>query len=268
MHQDAVADAARWIARTDVPEDRRLYMLLRYLGRYRARMVLNTLRRRGGDAVRSGPFAGMTLLDRAAEGCQAPKLLGCYEQELHGVVAQIVAARPRVIVNIGCAEGYYAVGLARLLPDAEVWAFDRDEAARTACTAMAEKNGVAATVRVAGDFAHADFARYPPGDTVVLCDIEGGEIELLDPARAPALRHLDVLVELHSRLEATFNVNLVSRFEPSHDIERFRAGARDAQAFPELADLEELDQFLAVWEFRKGSTPWLFMTARERRPAA
>src|SRR4051812_14244715 len=68
---------------------------------------------RYGPVVLSGPFAGMAYVRQAAGSCLAPKLIGCYEAELHGVVARILRTGYTQIVDIGCAEGYYAVGLAR-----------------------------------------------------------------------------------------------------------------------------------------------------------
>jgi hypothetical protein len=59
-----------------------------------------------------------------AEGCAVPKLLGCYEQELHPALNRAIDTDYGVILNIGCAEGYYPVGLARVLPTAHVIAFD------------------------------------------------------------------------------------------------------------------------------------------------
>jgi len=53
-----------------------------------------------------------------------PKLLGCYEAELHPVFAKWQAVPFRQVVNVGAAEGYYAVGCARLWPEAQVIAFE------------------------------------------------------------------------------------------------------------------------------------------------
>ena len=79
-----------------------------------------------------------------------PKLVGSYEAELHGVIEQIVATDYQVVVDVGCAEGYYANGLARRLPSARVYAFDTDPEARHLCEAMAALNGVEKRVIVGG----------------------------------------------------------------------------------------------------------------------
>ena len=57
----------------------------------------------------------------------------------------------------GCAEGYYAVGMARLAPEITVYAYDIEERARIACADLAQRNGVADRVIVGGEFAPDGF---------------------------------------------------------------------------------------------------------------
>ncbi len=71
---------------------------------------------RHGWVVQGGPFAGMAYLHRSLDGPLPPRLLGCYEAELHGALERILGTRYDTVVDIGCAEGYYAVGLALKMP--------------------------------------------------------------------------------------------------------------------------------------------------------
>ncbi|MGY8961129.1 MAG: hypothetical protein ACKVKG_16705, partial [Alphaproteobacteria bacterium] len=108
-------------------------------------------------------------------------LLGCYEQELHLTFNDALSRTPGVILNIGCAEGYYAVGVARLLPDARIYAYDINDLARERCAAIARLNGVDDRVTIGGLFSPEDFAAFEDQRVLVICDIEGGEYALLDP---------------------------------------------------------------------------------------
>lgn len=238
-----------------------LHRALRLLARYRTSLVANTLFARGGDRVRSGPFAGLAVPRQSAEGCLAPKLLGTYERELHPVIEHVARGGYRTVVNIGSAEGYYAVGLALRLPEATIRAYDIDDNARRMTRELAERHGVADRVSVGGEFRHEDFAALDPATSFVFCDIEGAELTLLDPALAPALAQLDMLVEIHNLPETGLYRPFVERFRGSHRIEVIEAGDRDIRAFPELRDLEHLDQLLAFWEWRRGPTPWLMLLA-------
>ena len=262
MHEATLTSLRRLLDSQDIQPIERLRRILRVSAQHRSHLLANTLVNLGGLAVRGGPFAGMILPNGAAEGCFVPKLLGCYEAELHPVIEHIQARGPANIVNIGCAEGYYAVGLARLLPNGRILAYDTDDNARQVCTKMAEQNGVGDRITLGGTFSHEDFAAFPAGETVVVCDIEGAELDLLDPGKAPALAGFDIQVELHNKFEVGFNQVFIERFAASHDIKRILPSNRNIEAYPELRDMEHLDQLLAFWEFRRGPNPWLFMTAK------
>ncbi len=216
-----------------------------------------------GDVVAGGLFAGMRLLPRASEGCILPKLLGCYEAALQPHLRALARAEPDVVVNIGCAEGWYAVGMARLLPRTEIHAFDIDPAARALCAEMAALNGVAGTIRIGAAFALDGFAAYAGRAALVLCDIEGAERTLLDPAASPALCGFDLVVEAHDGSEPISRM-LAARFAATHDV-TVLDGVRPQFIPPAwIAALPEIDQLLAVWEMRRAPTPWLVMRARCR----
>ncbi len=215
-----------------------------------------------GEKVLNGPFRGMRFPGPVTEGCRLPKLLGCYESELHAVLEEAIARGYETVLNIGCAEGYYAVGLARRLPGARIHAFDTNERAREACRALARDNGVAARVAVAGVFRKADFARFAGQRVLVLCDIEGGEFGLLDPGEAPALTGFDLLVEVHE-MPGRRAGDLLDRFADSHEATAIRPTDRDPAAFPQLAGLAPLDRALALLE-RLDPVLWVFLRAKDR----
>ena len=107
----------------------RLEAQLRQLAKWRSIVLANTLASKGQGVVAAGPFAGMSYPVQASEGGRAPRLLGAYEASLHPVIETVIARAYRQVLDIGCAEGYYAVGLARRIPDTIVHARDSDLAA-------------------------------------------------------------------------------------------------------------------------------------------
>ena len=123
---------------------------LRLLAKWRSSLIDRTILSQNGPVVQAGPFRGMTFLKESTEAGLAPKLLGCYESELSDVIEKIVARGYRHIIDIGCADGYYAVGLALRLPNASVYAFDTNERAQANCKALAVLNGVADRVTCPG----------------------------------------------------------------------------------------------------------------------
>jgi hypothetical protein len=236
---------------------------LRLLSKWRSVLIQNTLLQAQGTVVMQGPLAGMDFLTQSAEGCHIAKLLGCYEQPLQPFIEQAIESAYPTILNIGCAEGYYAVGMARRMPSTQVLAFDLNPKAQEVCTALAQKNGVSDRVKVGALFKPEDFANFVNQKVLVLCDIEGAERELLGPDVAPALKSMDLIVESHECLISGITQTMINRFKESHQITLVQDnGQRQLKDSPQwFNNLAHLDQLLATWEWRSGATPWLVMKA-------
>ncbi|MFZ2854611.1 MAG: hypothetical protein WAZ34_10955 [Rhodocyclaceae bacterium] len=228
-------------------------------------MIQNTLLQQQGTVVMGGPLQGMDFLPQSAEGCHIAKLLGCYEQPLLPHIEAAIQAAYPTILNIGCAEGYYAVGMARRVPATRVLAFDLNPKAQQVCAELATKNGVSDRVTIGALFKPEDFAAHAGQRILVLCDIEGAERDLLNPEIAPALAGMDLVVESHECLIPGITQLLIDRFSPTHDITVVEDNGQRllANAPSWFNNLAHLDQLLAVWEWRSGPTPWLVMKARQ-----
>ena len=241
------------------PTPARLEAQLRTLAKWRSAVLANTQAVKAGTRVAAGPFAGMAYVAKASEGGRAPRLLGAYEASLHPVIETVIARGYPQIVDIGCAEGYYAVGLARRMPGTTVHARDMDPGARALCAEMALANDVAGRVLIGPEVTHADFTLCNAAPTFILCDIEGAEAELLDPTRAPALTRADILVEVHEGMRPGLLATLTDRFTASHRITRIDRALRP-DLLPDWAEsLSDLDRLLLLWEWRATPTPWLWM---------
>ncbi len=237
---------------------------LRLLSKWRSVLIQNTLLQNQGTVIHGGPLKGMDFLSQSAEGCHIAKLLGCYEQPLHPFIVEAMRTDYDAVINIGCAEGYYTTGFARAMPQARIFACETNLIAQQACAALAEKNGVADRVTVQGQFRCEDFAAFRNQKTLVFCDIEGSEKDLLDPSQAPEMTQMDLIVEAHECFVPGIVQTLTRRFEASHDIVQVNDnGQRQLDDMPEwFTNLSHLDQLLAVWEWRSGPTPWLIMRVK------
>jgi hypothetical protein len=237
---------------------------LRLLSKWRSVLIQNTLLQQQGTVVMQGPLAGLDFLQQSAEGCHIAKLLGCYEQPLQPFIEAAITQGYSTILNIGCAEGYYAVGMAKRMPSTRVLAYDLNPRAQETCQALAEKNGVTERIQIGALFKPEDFAAYVDQKVLVLCDIEGAEKALLDPASAPALKGMDIIVESHECLIPGITQLLTDRFKDSHQITLVQDdGQRQLHNPPQwFVNLAHLDQLLATWEWRSGPTPWLVMRAK------
>ena len=244
------------------PDADHLNRLLRLMGTWRSQMLLNTFVAQQGAIVHGGIFKGMKYSVRATEGAQMPRLLGTYEAELHPHLLKLAAEGLDCVVDVGCAEGYYAVGLARLMPQTMVYAHDIDLKAIEACSKLAKENGVAARVVVGGEFKPQDFEAFAGRRTLVMVDAEGAELDILRPDLSPALADMSIIVETHDVYRPGALAEITRRFTPTHEIERVDLGPREFDAPRWLLELNHMDQLLATWEWRLGITPWLVMTPK------
>lgn len=242
------------------PGQHDLNELLRLLGRWRSYMLVNTyLALEGGARIWGGPFAGMEYVEKATEGALMPRLLGTYESELHPHLAAFAAEGLDCVIDVGCAEGYYAVGLARMMPQATVYAHDVNPKARAACGELAARNGVGDRVIVGAEFRPDGFEAFAGRRVLVMIDIEGAEVDLLRPDLSPALAGMNLIVETHDGYRAGALATLRERFAATHDIVELRTGSKPLEGPAWLLDYAHLDQLLAVWEWRRHATPWLVM---------
>jgi len=219
---------------------------------------------RHGLGVLRGPFAGMQLDERmvGVSGDLVAKLLGTYERELRPSFEEWIAAAPTHVVDVGSAEGYYAIGLARAIPGATVLAYDIDPAARERCQELAARNAVADRVLVREECTPDELGELPAEGVVLLSDCEGCEAALLDPERQPLLRGWPIIVELHDFIDDSISARLRARFEASHDIELITEHPVDERDVPELADLDQAERDLLLGENRPTVMSWFCMRPR------
>jgi hypothetical protein len=167
--------------------------------------------------VQSGIFNGMKYTRSAVLSRHAtPMLIGQYERQIYPALME-ASERAGLVIDIGHAEGYFAVGFA--LRGKRVVAFDVDPHERRVCRQMAKLNGVADCI---------SFRRWCTPETLqsltrsepalIISDIDGGEIDLFRPRLIASLRHCDLLIELHAKTPEE-NQLFVSRFRDSHKVE-------------------------------------------------
>jgi hypothetical protein len=83
------------------------------------------------------------------------------------------------------------------MPDVLVYSFDTDPTAQHYCANLAKLNFVSERAHVKGFCSHNELRQLCGRESVILCDCEGFELEVLDPVTAPQLASTDILVELH-----------------------------------------------------------------------
>jgi hypothetical protein len=204
--------------------------------------------------VPSGPFAGMIFPDvKDRGGGWLPRLLGTYEHELSDAVERVIASKPERVIDIGCAEGYYAVGFALRLPGTRVDAYDIVEAERLLCEAMARANGVEDRVLLKQRCDEQTLLRTDPMNRcLVLADCEGAERDLITTNVAHHLRKSWFLIECHDHVIPGMTDLMLSRLAQTHQCTLIQSTSDTQKALSCRVNAVADQECLAVREFIYG----------------
>jgi hypothetical protein len=221
--------------------------------------------------VLDGPFKGMTYGDFSHGSPIMPKILGMYESELHLWVYDAIATNYDCMINVGCAEGYYAVGFAYAKPGIQVFAFDIATITDEFVGKLAALNNLQKNVHKAGLCSPSDLEAIASrhARTLLFIDIEGFEDALLDIERAPSLRRCDIIVETHDGFNQGVTRRLIERLWPTHKFELISGLEDEDRIIPDIvreriADPEFARMFVS--EFRGLPELWIRFTSRNPKP--
>jgi hypothetical protein len=208
--------------------------------------------------IKSGLFKNMMFDVIPTEGCYLPKLLGVYEQPLQEFLKNFPINSYERLINIGCAEGFYAVGFATKYKNLEVIAFDIEENARKTTKHLADTNKTNIIIHDLFDI--NTFSKYIDKKSIIFCDIESSEKVLLNPAINPDILHYDFIVESHEFMDNSITDILIKRFEKTHNIYYITDNKeRNLSEIKFLETLKNEEILSCIEESRPGPTPWLVM---------
>ncbi|MEX1116980.1 MAG: hypothetical protein WEB53_17170 [Akkermansiaceae bacterium] len=174
--------------------------------------------------ILAGPFKGMKYGQTKAL-CSAlyPKLLGTYEHELAGAFNAALESKPGLVVDVGAADGYYAVGFAFRDPDTRIIAYDQDPRARAELAKLADLNGVADRIEIRGRCEPPELATLKERTGLMIVDCEGFEEFALSLENIAALRDWDFIIETHDGFVPGITKKLIERFQSTHHVEVIEA---------------------------------------------
>ncbi|MCB2216843.1 methyltransferase [Desulfofustis glycolicus] len=222
--------------------------------------------------VRHGPFAGVQYPSSQAVGSALfPKLLGSYETELHPIICGTVLKTDySEVIDVGCAEGYYAVGLLTRHPNTIVHAFDTEPRALEMCRKMAEINRVSDRLRLGAMCTAETLAEFPfTGKALIMSDCEGYEKELFTDKNRSTLKEHDLLVEVHDGHAPNVSDYLKDLFRSTHQIHSIEPISDHKKAiiyqYPELSSFSFDERKILLAEHRTNCTGWLFLQSQFNR---
>ncbi len=215
--------------------------------------------------ILSGPFTGMKW--PAAEhpkSYSAQMLLGTYELEIHPWIEDACNGSYDLIIDLGAAEGFYAVGLAIRNPEIPVIAYEAEKAKHNTIRLTAQANAVS-NIQLKG-FCCSDelkAATNKNSKVLAIVDVEGAEDILLRPDLIPALKIMDFIVETHDDIVPGITDELTDRFKDTHTINGTDAKPRQLADAPDGTQLPDELMHVAMDEFRGMSQTWLHLKMQE-----
>lgn len=241
-----------------------------YSKKVEVQKTLEKLRIRYEDLqVTSGVFQGLRYPGFISFGSALyPKLSGIYESELFPIIEELKTKYDyKIIINIGCAEGYYAVGLAMLFKKSIVFAYDIDKSYNEVINEFAKLNGVENRVKfkIATNNDSA-FDNIKNQKSLLFCDCEGCENYLFNEKTRSMLISSDMIIETHDLAEPGVTNNLLGLFKDTHDVRIFYVSSKieKMEVFKDsFKKFSELEKEICIEEGRSHSKAWLFFKAKE-----
>ncbi|WP_109831563.1 class I SAM-dependent methyltransferase [Reichenbachiella versicolor] len=218
--------------------------------------------------VQNGPFKGMKYPQIDAVGsCKYPKLLGTYEKELWPVIERFKSRKYSDIVDVGCAEGYYAVGLGLSLKEAKVHAYDINEDGRKLCIQMSRLNNIEDRILIKAECTPEDLENfYFGGRGLIICDCEGYEKVLFNHKNLKNLTNCDLLIETHDSMDIEISSYIKNLFGDTHHVTSLKSIDDIEKAHTYMVDgLEQLNLYErkeVVSEIRHSTVEWVICEAK------
>jgi len=213
------------------------------------------------DHIKRGPFVGMKYFPVSHGSALLPKILGTYEKELHPYIFELSANSWDIVVDVGAAEGFYAIGLSLLLRPKMTFCYDTNLQTHRTLQKLATINSVDQVIRTNGVCTTEELqgilkvAERP----LVFMDCEGGEYDLLDLVKVPDLSRSWVIVELHGWKAKDDTLPIELKFKNTHRIVVIPMEHRTAYDAIGMAGFNADDQLRSVFEHRVHMDKWLVM---------
>lgn len=168
----------------------------------RKQRLSNELFDRYDGVVQNGIFRGMSLKASEPRGLpdKSSMLLGLYEYQILKYIESKGKYAFDLFVDIGASEGYYPIGMLASGYARSAIAFEADSECVRVMKNAAEMNGVSSKLSIFG-LADENLGAHIPSNsatnTLILCDIAGGEFDLFSSSVFGDLRHCTLIIEIH-----------------------------------------------------------------------
>lgn len=227
------------------------------------------LKERYSFVIAHGPFKGMLLAEDVwwSGNDRITQTLGVYEEHVLKKLRLFSGQGAKRFIDIGAADGYFAVGMAYAKIYSEVYAFEIDLKGQEKIKENAIRNSCSDAVQVFGEANIALLSGLLSSEnrSSILIDIEGAEYNFLNNQMLSVLKDNYIICELHPWVVENGKERqalLLERASKNFDIELIIRESYSPNLFPELDDLSDEERLIAVGEGRGRNMQWLVLTPK------
>ena len=217
------------------------------------------------NTVQQGPFMGMVINSNQfwGQGDKSSKILGIYEKETQDLMVKIQEKNNySTFIDIGGADGYFAIGslVSGLFKECHV--FEVTKTGRDSLQNSATANNVTELIKIHGKATSRDLVQIDNlNNSLILCDIEGGEYELFDEKLINEIYPSDIIIEIHNN--AKFPLEQFEKtFAHIYSINKFMQGPRSLKEFNELKKFNDNNRALISSEGRSYMQEWWHLSPK------
>jgi len=198
---------------------------------------------------------------------KAAMLLGTYEYEVL-IEIERAAINKEIFVDIGAADGYFAVGAVFSSLYTKSICFEISGDGRASIAMNALENNVLDKVEILGEATTDSLLEIlinnDPKKLFLLCDIEGGEFELFTPEILEALSESTILIEIHDfsdEFKKSFLKLKENALQHFH-IREIMQESRNPNLSAVSSGLHDDDKWLLMSEGRARAMTWLLLSPK------
>jgi hypothetical protein len=211
-----------------------------------------------------GPFKGLGL-DKAFMNWSRVDLgsilLGFYEQEVIEELVKISKYR-KVFVDVGAADGIFAVGLLEANIYDQSICFEIDDQAKRNILNLAKKNNLENKITIYDEASVSKMQSINSinwNDVCILIDIEGDEFNFITPEMIQTIKGSTLIIEIHDMYmndPKKSKYDLDQMLRKDYSIKVITTASRDLSQIDEIKHLHDNERWLLCSEGRGWRMEW------------
>mgnify|MGYP001177709065 CR=1 FL=1 len=156
--------------------------------------------------VKFGPFKGLKLSKNCAWGKLdlGSQCLGLYEKQLLSEIEKIKPKEFSNFINIGAADGYYAIGMLMSKKIQRALCFEKSIKGRNSIIENWKLNNCVGKLEIQNKADEKNLLKLPKrflDKALIIIDIEGDEFDILSKNVLETIRNTTIIIEIHNWVE-------------------------------------------------------------------